>query len=67
MTPQRLDNSSAGTGGASLLAQRLHPLPTLLSIEELFRHRAFAATLGAAPVWDAYLRAQVPAGQNKLA
>ena len=55
-----------GTGGASLLAQRLHPLPTLLSIEELLRHRAFAATLGAAPVWDAYLPSQAPAGTVEM-
>jgi DNA polymerase-3 subunit epsilon len=54
--------ASAGPGAASLLAQRPHPLPALLGIEELFRHRAFAATLGAAPVWDAYLPSQVLAG-----
>jgi len=53
--------ASTGTGGASLRAQRPHPRPAQLSIEELVRHRAFAATLGAAPVWDAYLRAQAPA------
>jgi DNA polymerase-3 subunit epsilon len=52
--------ASTGAGAASLLAQRPHPLPALLSIEELFRHQAFVATLGAAPVWDAYLPAQAP-------
>jgi DNA polymerase III subunit epsilon len=52
--------------GASLLAQRPHPLPALLSIEELFRHRAFAATLGAAPVWDAYLPSKAPAGTAEM-
>ena len=52
--------------GASLLAQRPHPLPALLSIEELFRHRAFAATLGPAPVWNAYLRTQAPAGTAEM-
>ncbi len=55
------DAASIGAG-ASLLAQRPHPLPMLLSIEELLRHRGFAATLGAAPVWDAYLPSQAPAG-----
>ncbi len=50
-----------GEGAASLLAQRPHPLPARLSIEELFRHRGFAATLGATPVWDAYLSTEVPA------
>ena len=50
-----------GTGAASLLAQRPHPLPARLSIEELFRHHGFAATLGAAPVWDVYLSVEVPA------
>jgi hypothetical protein len=54
----------AGPGAASLLAQRPHPLPALLSNEELSRHRAFVATLGAAPVWDAYLPA---AKENKIA
>jgi len=54
--------ASTGTGGASLLAQRPRPLPALLSIEVLFRHHAFAATLSAAPVWDAYLPSQAPAG-----
>jgi DNA polymerase III subunit epsilon len=53
--------ASIGTGAASLLAQRPRPLPALLSFEVLSRHRAFAATLGAAPVWDAYLPAQAPA------
>ncbi len=54
----------AGPGSASLLTQRPHPLPALLSNEELSRHHAFAATLGAAPVWDAYLPV---AKENKLA
>jgi DNA polymerase-3 subunit epsilon len=54
--------ASTGTGGASLLAQRPRPLPALLSIEVLFRHHAFAATLSAAPVWDAYLPSQAPVG-----
>ncbi len=49
-----------GEGAASLLAQRPHPLPARLSIEELFRHHGFAATLGAAPVWDTYLSPQAP-------
>jgi DNA polymerase-3 subunit epsilon len=57
-------NGAASTtaGNDRLLAQRPHPLPALLTIEELFRHRAFAATLGAAPVWDAYLPVNAPAG-----
>jgi DNA polymerase-3 subunit epsilon len=58
--------ASTGACGASLLAQRPHPLPAQLSIEELFCHRAFAAALGAAPVWDAYLRAQAPAGPAEM-
>jgi DNA polymerase III subunit epsilon len=58
--------ASIGPGAASLLAQRPHPLPALLSIEELLRHHAFAATLGAAPVWDAYLPSQAPAGTEEL-
>ena len=58
--------ASIGAGAASLLAQRPHPLPARLSIEELFRHDAFAATLGTAPVWDAYLRAEAPAGTAEL-
>jgi DNA polymerase III subunit epsilon len=57
---------SIGAGAANLLAQRLHPLPPLLSIEELLRHHAFAATLGAAPVWNAYLPAEAPAGTGEL-
>jgi DNA polymerase-3 subunit epsilon len=58
--------ASIEAGPASLLAQRPHPLPARLSIEELFRHDAFAATLGTAPVWDAYLRAEAPAGTAEL-
>jgi DNA polymerase III subunit epsilon len=54
--------ASIGAGAASLLAERPHPLPARLSIEELLRHHAFATTLGAAPVWDAYLPSQAPAG-----
>ncbi len=57
-----------GTGAASttaendrLLAQRPRSLPALLSNEELVRHHAFAATLGAAPIWDAYLPVNAPA------
>jgi DNA polymerase III subunit epsilon len=53
--------STAG-GGASLLETRPHLLPPRLTIEELFRHRAFAATLCAAPVWDVYLPAQAAVG-----
>jgi DNA polymerase-3 subunit epsilon len=56
---------SIGAGAASLLAQRPHPLPGRLNVEELFRHHAFTATLGAAPVWDAYLPTQVPAGTGE--
>jgi DNA polymerase III subunit epsilon len=59
--------ASTGAGAARLLAQRPHPLPARLGIEELLRHHAFAATLGAAPVWNAYLHAQAPEGQNKPA
>ncbi|MGH6852358.1 MAG: exonuclease domain-containing protein, partial [Methylocella sp.] len=55
---------SIESGGANLLAQRPRPLPPRLGIGELSRHRAFAATLGAAPVWDDYLPA---AGHNKCA
>ena len=58
--------ASIGTAAASLLAQRPRPLPALLSIEVLFRHRAFAATLGAAPVWDAYLPSQAPYGMAEM-
>jgi DNA polymerase-3 subunit epsilon len=58
--------ASSGAEAASLLAQRPHPLPAVLSIEELLRHRGFAATLGAAPVWDAYLPSQAPAGTGEL-
>ena len=54
--------ASIGAGGPSLLGQRPCPLPPRLGIEELFFHRAFAATLGAAPVWDAYLSKEVSAG-----
>jgi DNA polymerase III subunit epsilon len=55
--------ASIETGAASLLAQRPNPLPALLSIEELLRHRGFAATLGAAPVWDAYLPSEATPGE----
>ncbi|MGH6813511.1 MAG: DNA polymerase III subunit epsilon [Methylocella sp.] len=58
--------ASIGAGEPSLLLQRPRPLPPLLGIDELSRHRAFAATLGAAPVWDAYLPSRAPAGQKKL-
>jgi DNA polymerase-3 subunit epsilon len=58
--------ASIGAGAASLLAQRPHPLPALLSIEELLRHRGFAATLSTAPVWDAYLPSQAPLGTGEL-
>jgi DNA polymerase III subunit epsilon len=60
------DAASIGAEAASLLAQRPNSLPALLSIEELLRHRAFAATLGAAPVWDAYLPSNSPAGMGEL-
>ena len=43
---------AAGTGKASLLLQRPHPLPSRLNAEELGRHRTFAATLGEAPLWN---------------
>jgi DNA polymerase-3 subunit epsilon len=49
-----------------LLAQRPHPLPVLLSNEELFCHHAFATTLGTAPVWDAYLPVNAPAGTAEM-
>ena len=58
--------ASIGNGGANLLAQRPHPLPLRLSIEELFRHRGFAATLGATPVWDTYLSAEILAGTAEM-
>ncbi|MGA7386113.1 MAG: DNA polymerase III subunit epsilon [Methylocella sp.] len=58
--------ASIGAGAASLLAHRPHPLPALLSVEELVRHHAFAATLGAAPVWHAYLAAEAPAGTAEM-
>jgi DNA polymerase III subunit epsilon len=58
--------AAIGAGAASLLAQRPHPLAALLSNEELFRHRAFAATLGAAPVWDAYLPVNAPVGTAEM-
>ena len=58
--------ASTGVGAASLLAQRPHPLPLRLSIEELARHHAFAVTLGAAPVWDAYLPSRAPAGTAEM-
>ncbi len=58
--------ASIGAGAASLLAQRPHPLAARLCIEELVRHHAFAATLGAAPVWDAYLPSQAPAGTAEM-
>jgi len=53
-------------GAASLLAQRPHPLPARLNIEELSSHRAFVATLGAAAVWNAYSPAQAPAGTAEM-
>ncbi len=59
--------ASTGAGTASLLAQRPQPLPALLSSEELSRHRAFAATLGPAPVWNTYLPADAPAGAAETA
>ncbi|MFZ0494328.1 MAG: DNA polymerase III subunit epsilon [Methylocella sp.] len=58
--------ASIGAGAASLLAQRPHPLPALLSVEERSRHRAFAATLGPAAVWNAYLPAEAPAGTAEM-
>jgi DNA polymerase III subunit epsilon len=58
--------ASIEAGAASLLAQRPQPLPAQLSSEELFRHHAFAATLGAAPVWDAYLPVEAPARTAEL-
>src|ERR1700730_568839 len=60
------DAASIGAGGASLLAQRPHPLPALLRIEGLFQHHGFAATLGGAPVWDAYLPSQALAGTAQM-
>jgi DNA polymerase III subunit epsilon len=58
--------ASTGSGGAKLLAQRPCPLPPRLSIEDLFRHRGFAATLGATPVWDTYLSAEILAGTAEM-
>jgi DNA polymerase III subunit epsilon len=58
--------ASIGSGGANLLAQRPRPLPPRLGIEELFRHRGFAATLGATPVWDTYLSAEILAGTAEM-
>ncbi|HEX3496534.1 MAG TPA: DNA polymerase III subunit epsilon [Methylocella sp.] len=60
------DAASIGSGGANLLAQRPCPLPPRLNIEELFRHRSFAATLGATPVWDTYLSAEILAGAAEM-
>lgn len=51
-------SASIARGGVDLLAQRPRPLPSRLTIEELFCHRGFAATLGTASVWDAYLPAE---------
>ncbi|MGH6835822.1 MAG: DNA polymerase III subunit epsilon [Methylocella sp.] len=58
---------ATGIGGASLLGRRPHPLPLLLASEDLSRHRAFVATLSAAPVWDAYLPARADAENVKQA
>lgn len=49
---------SAGDGGESFLTQRPRPLAPRLSDEELTRHRAFVATLGAEPLWNIYLPVQ---------
>jgi DNA polymerase-3 subunit epsilon len=49
-----LGGVSAGTGQERLIAQRPQPLPARLTPEDLARHRAFVATLGAAPLWNAY-------------
>jgi DNA polymerase-3 subunit epsilon len=54
--------ASIGSGGVNLLAQRPRPLPPRLTTEEVICHRGFAATLGTAPVWDAYLPAESLAG-----
>jgi DNA polymerase III subunit epsilon len=54
--------AAIGAGAASLLAHRPHLLPALLGNEELVRHHAFTATLGTAPVWDAYFPSQALAG-----
>ncbi|MGH6838771.1 MAG: DNA polymerase III subunit epsilon [Methylocella sp.] len=59
--------ASIGSGAVGLLAQRPRPLPPRLTIEEVFCHRGFAATLGAAPVWDAYLPAEALAGTAETA
>jgi DNA polymerase III subunit epsilon len=58
---------SAGVDGASLLAQRPQPLRPRLRDEELSRHRVFIATLGAAPLWNAYFPPDAPAGNVKQA
>ncbi|MGC2225107.1 MAG: DNA polymerase III subunit epsilon [Methylocella sp.] len=58
--------ASIGSGGANLLAQRPCPLPLRLSPEELSRHRAFAATLGTTPLWNAYMPADSPAGTAEM-
>jgi DNA polymerase-3 subunit epsilon len=50
-----LGGVSTVIGKGTLLVQRPTPLPVRLSAEELLRHRAFVATLGAAPLWNAYL------------
>lgn len=52
---------SAGDGGESFLTQRPRPLAPRLSDEELTRHRAFVATLGAEPLWNIYLPVQATA------
>ncbi|HUB65123.1 MAG TPA: DNA polymerase III subunit epsilon [Methylocella sp.] len=58
---------SAGTGGASLLTQRPHSLPPRLSPEDLSRHHAFIAALGAAPLWDLYFAGPTLEGKVKQA
>ena len=54
-------------GEASLLAQRPHPLAPRLSPEDLARHGAFAATLGAAPLWNLYFNVGEPKAKVRQA
>ena len=58
---------SIGRGGPSLLAQRPRPLFPRLSDEDLSRHRAFIATLGEAPLWNAYWPLPAPEGKVRQA
>jgi DNA polymerase-3 subunit epsilon len=49
-----LNGDLARAGSSTLLTERPQTLPQRLSAAELSRHRAFAETLGPAPLWKAY-------------